>query len=402
MAKFAYLECSSGISGDMCLASLIDAGVNADDLERELRRIPIGEFDFKVSRVNRSGITATHVEIASPEKQPERHLHHLEKIFAASELPASVKEKSLRIFRRLAEVEGAIHGKPPESIHFHEVGAVDAMLDIAGACLGLEMLGIEELWCSALNVGSGRVQAAHGSLPVPAPATAELLKGVPVYSSGIEAELVTPTGAAIVTTLANGFGAMPLLKIERIGYGAGSKDFHGHPNVARLFLGQRAPAEVAASGDVRASAVGEEIVSVIETDVDDMSPQLYGYFAERAFEAGALDVTCGSLQMKKNRPGFHLSVLCNPGRADELAGLIFRETTTIGVRIHEARRKTLARECVTVQTPYGPVRVKIARSNGRVMNAAPEYEDCRKLAEEKSIPLKQVMAEALAAYQASK
>ncbi|MGH9454971.1 MAG: nickel pincer cofactor biosynthesis protein LarC, partial [Terriglobia bacterium] len=260
MGKLAYLECSSGLSGDMCLAALMDAGVSADDLRRELRTIPIGEFDFKVSRVSRSGITATHVEITSPEKQPERHLHHIEKILAGSGLPATVKEQSLRIFRRLAEVEGAIHGKPPESIHFHEVGAVDAVVDIAGACLGFEMLGIEELRCSALNVGSGRVDAAHGSLPVPAPATAELLKGAPVYSSGIEAELVTPTGAAIVTTLATGFGPMPPLKIERIGYGAGSKDFHRHPNVARLFLGEKTPAETAATG-MLATARGEEIVS---------------------------------------------------------------------------------------------------------------------------------------------
>ena len=402
MGKLAYLECSSGVSGDMCLASLIDAGVSTDVLLRDLRQIPIGEFEFKVSRVNRSGITATQVEITSPQKQPERHLHHIEKILAGSGLPAAVKEHSLRIFRRLAEVEGAIHGKPPESIHFHEVGAVDAVLDVAGSCLGFEMLGIEELRCSALNVGSGRVDAAHGSLPVPAPATAELLKGVPVYSSGIEAELVTPTGAAIVTALAKGFGPMPLLKIERIGYGAGSKDFPGHPNVARLFLGEKTHAEATAAGGMLASERGEEIVSVIEADVDDMNPQLYGYLAGRAFDAGALDVTCAPVQMKKNRPGLHISILCPPERADALAALLFEETTTIGVRIHEARRQILQREWVTVETVHGAVRMKIARSNGRVVNFAPEYEDCRKLADEKAVPLKQVMFDALAAYTARK
>ncbi|HUY13622.1 MAG TPA: nickel pincer cofactor biosynthesis protein LarC [Terriglobia bacterium] len=394
MAKSAYLECSSGISGDMCLAALIDAGVSADGLLRELRKIPIGEFDFKVSRVSRSGITATHVEITSPEKQPERHLHHIEKILAASELPPTVREKAALIFRRLAEVEGAIHGKPPQSIHFHEVGAVDAVLDIAGACLGFEMLEIDELRCSALNVGSGRVQAAHGSLPVPAPATAELLKGAPVYSSGIEAELVTPTGAAIVTAFAKSFGPMPPLKVECIGYGAGTRDFPGHPNVVRLFLGESLMASEAAAGG--------EIVSVIEADVDDMSPQLYGYLAERAFAVGALDVTCGSVQMKKNRLGLHISILCLPERAEALAALVFEQTTTIGLRIHEARRKTLAREWATVETPHGAVRMKVASCNGRVMNVAPEYEDCRRLAEEKAVPLKQVMVDALAAYQARK
>lgn len=397
MSKLAYLECSSGISGDMFLAALIDAGLSTDALLGELRKIPIGEFDFKVSRVNRSGITATHVEITSPVKQPERHLHHIEKIFAASGLSEAVKEKAIRIFRRLAEVEGAIHGKPPESIHFHEVGAVDAVLDIAGACLGIEMLGIEELHCSPLNVGSGRVQAAHGSLPVPAPATAELLKGVPMYSSGIEAELVTPTGAAIVTAFAKSFGPMPPLKTRQISYGAGSKDFHGIPNVARLFVGEAPESSELGSGGTRRAA-GDEIVSVIEADVDDMSPQLYGYLAERAFEAGALDVTCGSIQMKKNRPGLHISVLCLPERADALAALVFEQTTTIGLRIHEARRKTLAREWAVVETPHGAVRVKIARCNGRVLNVAPEYEDCRKLAEEKAVPLKEVMVAAMVAW----
>jgi pyridinium-3,5-bisthiocarboxylic acid mononucleotide nickel chelatase len=399
MAKLAYLECASGISGDMFLAVLIDAGVNAETLLGKLRTLPVGEFDFQVLRVVRSGIAATHVDITSPTKQPERHLHHIEKIIAASELPSTVKERAVSIFRRLAEVEGGIHGKPPESIHFHEVGAVDAVLDIAGACLGLEMAGITELRCSALNVGSGRVQAAHGSLPVPAPATVELLKGAPVYSSGIEAELVTPTGAAIVATLCSGFGAMPPMKVEQIGYGAGLKDFHGHPNVARILVGESTTAGASAAYSVSDGAGGEEVIAVIEADVDDMSPQLYGYFAEKAFDAGALDVTCGSVQMKKNRPGLRVTILCTPNRADELAALAFRETTTIGVRIHEVRRRVLDREWATVETAHGPVRIKVASCNGKVLNAAPEFEDCRKLAEEKQVPLKRVMLDALAAYQ---
>jgi uncharacterized protein (TIGR00299 family) protein len=399
MVKIAYLECSSGISGDMCLAALIDAGVNVEELLRSLRTIPVGEFEFKVSRVSRSGIGAAQVEITSPGKQPERHLNDIEKILNISRLPATVKEKSIEIFRRLAEVEGAIHGKPPQSIHFHEVGAVDAILDIAGACLGFEMLGIREVACSPLNVGSGRVEAAHGSLPIPAPATAELLRGAPVYSSGMDAELVTPTGAVIVAAFAKHFGPMPPMRTECIGYGAGARDFKGHPNVARLFVGESLESAKPAFEGAGNVAASEEKVAVIETDVDDMSPQIYGYFAERAFAAGALDVTCGAVQMKKNRPGLHIAMLCLPEHADALTALVFGETTTLGVRIYEARRKVLAREWMTVETPHGAVRMKLARMNGRVLNAAPEYEDCRRLAEEKSIPLKQVMAEALAAYQ---
>ncbi|MGH9446049.1 MAG: nickel pincer cofactor biosynthesis protein LarC, partial [Terriglobia bacterium] len=235
MSRIAYLDCSSGISGDMFLAALVGAGVSEEGLQAALRKIPVGSYEIKVSRVLRAGLTGTRVEITVPEKQPHRHLHHIERMLEESALSQAVKDNALAIFRRLAEVEGKLHGQPPGAVHFHEVGAVDAILDIAGTCAGLELLGITELSCSPLNVGSGRIQAAHGTLPIPAPATAELLKGLPVYSTGVEGELVTPTGAAIISTLAARFGAMPPLRIEAIGYGAGSKDFPGHPNIARLF-----------------------------------------------------------------------------------------------------------------------------------------------------------------------
>lgn len=389
----AYLDCSSGISGDMFLAALLDAGLPHDRLKAELEKIPLGPYEFKSGQVLRGGLAGRRVEIVIPGKQPHRHLRHIEELLDSGALSTRVKERARRIFGRIAEVEGKLHGKSPQEVHFHEVGAVDAIIDIVGACVGIELLEISDLICSPLNVGAGRVQAAHGSLPVPAPATAELLKNVPIYSTGVEAELVTPTGAALVTTLASSFGPMPSMKVEQIGYGAGEKEIPGHPNLARLFIGQSAEAATGSAGD--------EIVSVIEANVDDMSPQLYGYFQERAFASGALDVTCGSIQMKKNRPGLAISVLCTPDKRGALAELLFEQTTTIGVRIHEAHRQVLERELVTVETEYGPVKIKVAKRQGRVLNVAPEFDDCQRLAREKSVPLKQVIAAAQAAYKCS-
>ena len=399
--KTAYLDCSSGISGDMFLGALLDAGLAAERLLAELRKLPIGDYEFRQSRVLRAGLAGARVEIVVPEKQPERHLHDIEQLIERSALTKTVKERALEVFGRIAETEGKLHDKPTAKVHFHEVGAVDAIIDVVGACAGLELLEVSELVSSPLNVGGGRVEAAHGSLPVPAPATAELLRDIPIYSSGVEAELVTPTGAALVATLAQGFAPLPPMKVERIGYGAGARDLPGHPNLLRLFLGERIELGTRDSGlGTRAanSDAGEAIVSVLEANVDDMSPQLYGYLVERALAAGALDVTCSSIQMKKNRPGLEVSVLCPPERADALAQLLFDETTTIGLRIHEARRKVLDRELVTVETRYGAVLVKVARRDGRVLNVAPEYEDCQRLAAEKSVPLKEVILAAQLAY----
>jgi uncharacterized protein (TIGR00299 family) protein len=391
--KLAYLDCSSGISGDMFLAALLDAGVELDRLRAELAKIDMGTYEFTQGRVMRKGLAGNHVEIMIPEKQPHRHLSHIEKMIGAAAIDNAVKTRALQVFRRLGEAEAKLHNQPIEKIHFHEVGAVDAIIDILGVCLGLGMLGNPELVCSSLNVGGGSVEAAHGSLPVPAPATAELLKGIPVYSSGVESELVTPTGAALVSTLAVSFGPVPPMIIERIGYGAGTKDFPTHPNIARLMLGEKSGEAGIASG-----GAGDETVVVIEANIDDMNPQIYGYFAEKALAAGALDVTCTPLQMKKNRPGLLVSVIAKPELESMLTRLLFAETTTIGVRTTRARRKVLDREVVKVETAYGAVQVKLARLDGKEVNAAPEFEDCKRLAEEKSVPLKEVMQAAQAAY----
>ena len=391
--KQAYLDCFSGISGDMFVGALLDVGLPLERLFADLKKIPLGFYEFKRTRALRGHLVGTRVEIRVPGKQPSRKLRDIEALIRDSELSAGVKERALEVFSRLAEAEGKLHNMPPEQVHFHEVGAVDAILDIVGACIGLEFLEISQLTCSPVNVGSGCVAAAHGSLPVPAPASLELLKDLPIYSSGVDGELVTPTGAALISTLATGFGPIPPMRVERIGYGAGAREIPGHPNLARLLLG-----ESAEPVRVRDGAPGDEVVSVIEANVDDMSPQLYGYFIDQALAAGALDVTCTPIQMKKDRPGILLSVLCTPEKGDALAQMLFEQTTTIGVRIYEARRKILERELVSIQTPYGKVKVKVAKRDGKVLNVAPEYDDCQRLASEKGVPLKQVMIAAQASY----
>jgi hypothetical protein len=390
--KQAYLDCFSGISGDMFVGALLDVGLPLERLFAELKKIPLGFYEFKRTRALRGHLVGTRVEIRVPGKQPSRKLRDIETLIAQSVLSAGVKQRVLKVFSRLAEAEGKLHHKPPEEVHFHEVGAVDAILDIVGTCVGLELLDISHLTCSPVNVGSGCVQAAHGSLPVPAPASLELLKDIPIFSSGVEGELVTPTGAALISTLAAGFGHIPAMKVERIGYGAGSREIPGQPNLARLLLGQTMESVTARPGPP-----GDEVVSVIEANVDDMSPQLFGFFIEQALAAGALDVTCTPIQMKKDRPGILVSVLCTPEKGDALAQMLFEQTTTIGVRIYEARRKILERELVSIQTPYGAVKVKVAKRDGKVLNVAPEYEDCQRLATEKDVPLKQVIIAAQAA-----
>ncbi len=392
-----YLDCSSGISGDMFLAALIDAGLDPKVLLKELKKAALGFYEFKRTRAVRGGLAGTRVEIVAPPEQAERKLPEIETLLKASDLGEKVKERAVKIFERLAEAEGRLHGKPADQVHFHEVGAVDALVDVVGACAGIELLEVSELVCSPLNVGAGQVKAEHGSLPVPAPATAELLKGIPVYSTGVETELVTPTGAAIVSTLASSFGPLPSMKIERIGYGAGEREVPGQPNIARLFLGE--PVERV---EAKPGAPGDELISVIEANLDDMSPQLYGYLVDQALAAGALDVTCCPVQMKKNRPGFTVTILARTERADALAQLLFEQTTTIGVRIHESRRKVLERDLVSVETPYGSVHVKVAKRDGKTVNVAPEYDDCQRLAAEKSVPLKQVILAAHFAYMKDK
>ena len=326
-----------------------------------------------------------------------RHLTEIRRIILKSEISDSAKRTAITIFEKLGAAEAKIHNVPIENIHFHEVGAVDAIVDIVCAAVGAEALGVDQFVCSPLNVGGGTVQCAHGTFPVPAPATIELLKGVPVYSGEIQKELVTPTGAAIVTTLATRFEEFPAMKIEKTGYGAGTRDFAGQPNVLRIVVGRSVAARTAGEG-ARATRVEEDTVTVLEANLDDLSPQVFGYVMEKLFEAGALDVFGTPVQMKKNRPGTLLTVLAKPADADNLANIIFAETTSLGVRRREECRQVLAREWQTVSTRFGDVRIKVASMNGTISSYAPEYEDCRRIAADHRVPLKQVMQEAMQAY----
>ncbi len=450
--RIAYLECCSGISGDMFLGALVDAGVSPRLLEDTVSALNVGAR-LEISRVMRCGISATKVDVwvdgekdlpreeywakqnlaqgASPTKSHEHqhhevheHHHHehghhhdgdsnagasrpggpiphthehshrglteIRKIISAAAISDSAKKTAIAIFEALGVAEAKVHNIPVEAVHFHEVGAVDAMVDIICGVVGAEALGVEEIICSPLNVGGGTVNCAHGTFPVPAPATLELLKDTPVYSSGVQAELVTPTGAAIVKTLARRFAAFPEMIIEKAGYGAGSREFAGIPNVARLVIGEAAT--------TLAAKTNSETITVLEANLDDLNPQVFGYVMDRLFEEGALDVFGMPVQMKKNRPGMLLTVLCKSEISSRLVQIIFAETTTLGVRRREEARQTLARRWENVCTQWGEVRIKIASMNGTVTNYAPEYEDCRRIAAEHRVPLKTVMQEAARAF----
>jgi pyridinium-3,5-bisthiocarboxylic acid mononucleotide nickel chelatase len=435
LMRIAYLDCFSGISGDMFLGALIDAGVAPEMFLRAVEALDVGA-KLQISRVNRSGITATKVDVivngerdlprtsrtgvSDPHQHAHEHEHGYEhshdhahghhqdsvhqnsghqhgrglveirNIIGKAAISESAKRIALDIFEKLGAAEAKIHNVPIEKIHFHEVGAVDALVDIICAAVGAEALGVDELICSPLNVGRGTVNCAHGTFPVPAPATVELLTGAPVFSSGLQAELVTPTGAAIVRTLATRFTSFPEMKIEKTGYGAGTRDFPGHANVLRITVGEAA-SKLAAN-------TSQETVSVLEANLDDLNPQVFGYVMDRLFEAGALDVFGMPVQMKKNRPGTLLSVLAKPDATDKLTQIIFAETTTLGVRCRQENRRVLARKWQTVSTRFGDVRIKIATLNGAVSSYTPEYEDCRRIALEHRVPLKLVMQEAVQQY----
>jgi pyridinium-3,5-bisthiocarboxylic acid mononucleotide nickel chelatase len=389
--RHAYFDCFSGISGDMVLGALVDAGADLGAIEADLRKLSLEGWSISASKVKRGEIFATHVKVETSEGHHHRGLSIILQRIENAKLAPRAAERARKIFTRLAEAEAKVHQQPIEQVHFHEVGAVDSIVDIVGAAIGFELLGIDEFACSAFDVGAGQVQTAHGLLPVPAPATAELLKGAPMFTSGIARELVTPTGAAIASTLAARYAEIPRMTLQAIGYGAGSADLKEKANVLRLLIGESAVTEPTDHWDAT--------VTVIETNIDDMSPQIYGYFVERALEAGALDVFSSPVQMKKNRPGQLITILSEPHNVSRLIDLLFRETTTIGVRTYEVRRKTLARESVTVETPFGEVRMKISRMHGSVRNATPEYEDCRRIATQKNIPLKDVLAAATFQFQ---
>ena len=452
--RIAYLECFSGISGDMFMGALVDAGVPQRLFEETVAALNLAAH-LEISRVVRSGISATKVDVyvggekdmprdefwgsqiagSQPEavnhhhEQPHhdedhehtapewqgghghehshaphghghshQHIHehgrglkHIRETIGKAAISEKAKKTAVAIFEALGSAEAKIHNTTIDAVHFHEVGAVDAMVDIVCAAVGAEVLGVDEIVSSRLNLGGGTVKCAHGTFPVPAPATLELLKDAPVYASGLQAELVTPTGAAIVKTLVTRFAAFPEMRIEKSAYGAGTRDFPGHPNVLRLTIGE-------AASSVLAANTASDTVTVLEANLDDMNPQVFGYVMDRLLEEGALDVFGMPVQMKKNRPGARLTVLAKPEDAARLTQIIFTETTTLGVRQRDERRQTLARKWQSVNTTWGEVRIKIASMNGTVTNYAPEYEDCRRIAVEHRVPLKEVMSEAVEAY----
>lgn len=435
--RIAYLDCFSGISGDMMMGALVDAGVPASLLEETVAALGLGAR-LEITRVSRSGISATKVDVwAGDEKDMPReqywrehghahehgheHHHHehnagatddhvarplsaaavkkhphahrglkdIREIISAARISDCAKRNAIAAFEALAAAEAKIHNTTVDDVHFHEVGAVDAIVDVVCAMVGAEALGVDEWVCSPLNLGGGTVECAHGTFPIPAPASVELLKGAPVYSSGIQSELVTPTGAAIARTLATRFSSLPAMTMDKAGYGAGSRDFAGYPNVLRIVVGEEQPA---------ASLPASETITVLAANLDDLSPQVFGYVMDKLLAEGALDVFSTPVQMKKSRPGTLLTVLCRPEDAERLARVMFTETSTLGVRRREERRQALLRRTVSVETRWGAVRMKVANLNGTVANYAPEYEDCRRIAGERGVPLKQVMQEAVRAY----
>jgi uncharacterized protein (TIGR00299 family) protein len=380
--KICYLDAFSGISGDMTVGALIDAGADSGAVSLALEQLGTGA-KFTIEKTKRCGITASKFRVIGGKATGHRHLKNILELIDASALPGSVKQAAAAVFQRLGEAEAKVHDISIDKVHFHEVGAVDSICDIVGACAAFDLLDVDEIHSSPVNVGSGTVKTEHGVLPVPAPATAELLTGKPVYARGPEVELTTPTGAAIAVTLASEFGALPPMRITATGYGAGDKDFQEHANVLRVLIGETSTAEEATT------------VSVLEANIDDSSPQVLGYAMERLLEAGALDVTLESLLMKKNRPGTLVRVIAKPEDREALAQLMFAETSTLGLRIYSAERRVKERHTLEVETPHGKVRIKIAQDG----SYAPEYEDCRKLARETGVPLKQILAEANLAYQ---
>jgi uncharacterized protein (TIGR00299 family) protein len=386
--KTLYFDCFAGASGDMILGALVSVGVEPRALVEQLSLLNVSGYEIDFETVDRSGISATHARVRTAHEHTHRHLGDILKIIYESRLSDSVKDRAARIFSRLGEAEARIHNVPIERIHFHEVGALDAIIDVVGACIGFELLEIEHFVCSELHVGSGMVEMAHGRFPIPPPAVAELLKGVPVYSSDIKGELVTPTGAAIISTVCREFGPLPKMRIERTGYGAGTREYQNFPNVLRLMLGDDATAE-----DFR-----DERLLVIETNIDDMSPQIYGHLMERAFALGALDCYFTPVQMKKNRPGVLVSILCTPAERDAMCELLLKETTTLGVRFFEVQRRSLTREIVSVETEFGAIDVKVARMNGRVLKGMPEYEQCRAAAQKANVSLQTVEQAAREAF----
>lgn len=377
--KIAYFDCPAGASGDMLLGALLDAGLGLNDLQTRLSALKLQGFKLEARRVQKAGISATQAQVIVQDEKSERHLPEIERYVIDSDLPPRIKNQAIATLRRIGEVEADIHAEVVDAVHLHELGGLDTLVDVTGVLLGLDALGIEQVYASPLPLGRGFVKSAHGLLPLPAPATLALLNGIPITGSELQAELVTPTGAALLAGLVQGWGQIPPMRLLGVGYGAGSRDLP-IPNVLRLLLGE---------------AEGEndevETLELLESNIDDQNPQLYEHTLDLLFQAGALDAWLTSIQMKKNRPGTLLSILCRPGDTERLSHIVFQETTTLGVRQQTLQRKALQRAMRTVETPYGPVRVKVARLPGGGSKFSVEYEDCRLLAQKQGVPLREVM-----------
>jgi len=385
--RIAYLDCPSGISGDMTLGALVDAGVSLDKLNEAVGSLGLPGVKLLAQEVKKHGFRATQVTVEHEAEHKHRHLHHIEAMIHDSRLTPGQKETARRIFQRLAEVEAKVHGTTVQQVHFHEVGAVDSIADIVAAAVGWDLLGVDRLVVSPIPTGTGRITIAHGECNIPAPATAELLRGVPLAHSDVQAELTTPTGAAIVATLAHGFGPVPAMTVDRIGYGAGQRDLPQQANILRLLV-----------GEATATDQADDVVWVLETNLDDATGEVIGHCIGQLWDAGALDVFTTAIQMKKNRPGVKLSVLCGVERIAAIEAIVFGETGTLGIRRWQAARHVLPREVRRVTTPWGPIEGKLGRLGDGSIHFAPEYESCRRVAAENQVPLRQVYAAAQHAF----
>jgi uncharacterized protein (TIGR00299 family) protein len=375
--KTLYFDCFAGASGDMILGATVAAGVDPNFLREQLSLLRVSGFSIDFETVNRSGLSATHARVETVPEHVHRSLADIEEIINGSALSGAVKERAVQIFTRLAEAEARVHNEPIDRVHFHEVGALDAIVDVVGAAICFDALQIERFVCSPLHVGSGFVKMAHGQFPIPPPAVTELLKGVPFYATEIKGELLTPTGAAIITTVCSEYGPIPEMKTEATGYGAGTREYQAFPNVLRVLI-----------GETEASSATDERLWMLETNLDDASPQIIGHVMDRVLELGALDCFFTPVQMKKNRPGVLLSVLCGRTEKEAVMKLLFTETTTLGVRSYEVARRALQRSVVRVETQYGPIDVKVAHLDGRVVNEMPEFEHCREAARRSGVAVK--------------
>jgi len=376
----------------MILGALVALGVDEKELVEQIKLLNVTDFAIEITKVDRSGISAIHADVRVPHEPVHRHLSTIEKIINDSKLSENIKNRAIAIFTNLAEAEARIHGIEVEKVHFHEVGAMDAIIDVVGACVGFEMLGIEKFICSKIHVGSGFAKMAHGKFPIPPPAVAELLKGAPIYSTEIEGELITPTGAAIIATVCESFGQIPEMIVEKTAYGAGTREYKDFPNVLRLMLGfqiQDSRFKIESNQDQRPKAENQNLL-LLETNLDDLSPQILGYVMERALESGAFDCWFTPIQMKKNRPATMISILCEKDKKEVFTELLYTETTTLGVRISEIKRDCLPREIVKIKTEFGEVDIKIARFGEKIVNAKPEYDQLREIALKSKIPLKKI------------